>query len=213
MTMRKLWIALAAAVLLFSASRALADGVTNTFTGVVAGDAGTTNDFGNYFGGGSVVGDTFTLTTTMNAALVSGQIFVTGGTYYSGPTPITAILTINGISQMINDSGDAFSADLGGGSIEAFQQAFDWINQAQSPGVFIDLSTAVPGALGLGTPLPTMFLSNGDFLNNGAGFTDGALGENLDLTVETVNVPEPSSLVLLIAGLVAVALIWRRQVA
>jgi hypothetical protein len=114
---------------------------------------------------------------------------------------------------MINDSGDALFADLGGGSIEAFQQAFNWINQAQSPGVFVDLSTAVPGALDLGTPLPAMFLSNGDFVNNGAGFTDGALGENLDLTVETVNAPEPSSLVLLIAGLVAIALILRRQAA
>jgi hypothetical protein len=39
--MRKLCIVLAAAVLLFSFSRASADGVTNTFTGVVAGDAGT----------------------------------------------------------------------------------------------------------------------------------------------------------------------------
>jgi hypothetical protein len=92
--MRKLWITLAVAVLLFSASRASADGVANTFTGVVAGDAGTTNDFGNYFGGGSVVGETFTLTTTMNPALVSGQTFVTGGTYYGGSTPVTATLTI-----------------------------------------------------------------------------------------------------------------------
>jgi hypothetical protein len=211
--MRQLWIALAVAVLLFNASRASADGVTNTFTGVVAGDAGTTNDFGNHFGGGSLVGDTFTLTTTMNPTLVSGQVFVTGGTYYSGSTPITATMTINGISQIINDSGDAFIADLGGGSIEAFQQAFNWINLAQLPGTFVDLSTNVPGVLDLGAPLPTMFLSNGDFVNDGAGFTDGALGENLDLTVETVNAPEPSSLVLLITGLVTIVLILERKAA
>jgi hypothetical protein len=80
-------------------------------------------------------------------------------------------------------------------------------------GLFVDLSTAVPRCAGPWTPLPTTFLSNGDFVNNGAGFADGGLAENLDLTVETVNAPEPSSLVLLIAGLVTVALIPRRQAA
>jgi hypothetical protein len=81
--MRKLWIALAAAVVLFSTSRASANGVTNTFTGFVSGDIFTTADRGNYFGGGSLVGDTFTLVTTMDPTVVSGQTFVTGGTYYA----------------------------------------------------------------------------------------------------------------------------------
>jgi hypothetical protein len=101
------------------------------------------------------------------------------------------------------------------GTIEAYQQAFNWINQSQSPGVFVDILANVPGALDLGTPLPTMYVSNGDFVNNGAGFNDGTFGETLDLTVETVNVavraPEPSSVVLLVTGALGIALLLRRQ--
>ena len=96
---------------------------------------------------------------TLNSALVSGQTFVTGGTYYFGTSPITAALTINGITQTISDSGDAFLTDLGPGTIETDQQASKWIHQVQSPGVFVDLSTNVPATLDLGTPLPTMLLN------------------------------------------------------
>src|SRR5215469_104598 len=94
------------------------------------------------------------------------------------------------------DSSDAFLYDLGSGTVETFQQAFNWINQDQSPGVFVDLSTNVPATLDLGTPLPAMFLANNDFSNIAASFSDSLCGENLDLTVETVNVPvpEPGSL-------------------
>ena len=92
--MSGLWIALAAAALLLSASTASADSVTNTFVGVVAADS--TNDFGNYFGGGSVAGDTFVLTMTLDPTLVSGQTVVSGSGPLGTPDPITSALTING---------------------------------------------------------------------------------------------------------------------
>jgi len=60
-----------------------------------------------------------------------------------------------------------------------------------------------------------MFLTSGDFSNNGAAFYDSV--ENLDLTVETVNapvnVPEPGSLTLLAVGLVALGLLLSRHAA
>jgi hypothetical protein len=215
----RLWIALAAAALLFSASPASADSVTNTFTGVVAADSGTTADMHNYFGGGSLIGDPFTLVMTLDLGFVSGQTFTVGGTAFSGASPITATLTINGITETINDSSDAFLFDLGSGTVETYQQAFNWINQLQSPGVFVDLATNVPATLDLGAPLPAMFLADGDFSNYGASFSDSGCGENLDLTVETVNapvnvpVPEPGSLTLLAAGLVALAFVLSRHAA
>jgi len=207
--LNRLWIALVAGALLLSASAASADSVTNTFTGVVAADSGT--DLGNYFGGGSLVGDPFTLTMTLDSTLVTDPTFATGGTFYYGPSPITAALTINGITQTIGDSSDAFLADLGSGTIEAYEQAFNLINQVQSPGVSVDLSTNVPATLDLRAPLPAMLLASGDFINNGATFYDSS--ENIDLTVQTVNVPmpEPGSLILLAVGLVALALLLPRH--
>jgi len=210
----RLWIALAAGVLLLCASPAFADGITNTFVGVVAGDAFTTNDYGNYFGGGSVVGDTFVLTMTLDPALVSGQTVVSGSGPLGTPDPITSALTINGMTEILGDSGYATYVDLGlgNGTIEAFLDTYNLgIGGSKSPETFVDLATNVPVVLDLGTPLPTMSLGNGDFVNYAAGFSDTTVGENLDLTVEAVNVPEPSSVTLLAAGLIALALILHRS--
>lgn len=134
---------------------------------------------------------------------------VQGGTVYGGPDPITAALTINGVTETINDSSDGFYFDLGNGTMEAYLQAFNYLNALQSPGLFSDLTTNVPVVANLGAPLPSMLLSNGDFANKDAAFSDGSNGENLDLTVQAVNVPEPSTLSSLVAGLTAGALLLR----
>jgi hypothetical protein len=205
--MSKLRIALACVVLLVCAGAASADGITNTFVGTVSGI-----DSGNYFGGADLTGDSFTLTMTLDPTVVAGQSFVVGGTYYGSPNPITAALTINDITQTINDSSDAFFFDLGlgDGTIEAYLQAFNFVNQVQFPGVFVDLNTLVPASMDLGTPLPSMLLSNNDFTNNSASFYD-ANGENLSLDVQAVNVPEPGTLTLLAAGMITLALMLRRH--
>lgn len=156
-----------------------------------------------------VLGDTFTPTMTLNASLVNGHTLVQGGTVYGGPDPITAALTINGVTETINDSSDGFYFDLGNGTMEAYLQAFNYLNALQSPGLFSDLTTNVPVVANLGAPLPSMLLSNGDFANKDAAFSDGSNGENLDLTVQAVNVPEPSTLSSLVAGLTAGALLLR----
>jgi len=214
----RLWIALAAAALLFSASPASADGVTNTFTGVVAADSGTTADVHNYFGGGSLIGDPFTLVMTLDSALVSGRTYVSGSGPLGTLDPITSALTINGITEILGDSGAATYADLGlgNGTFEVFLDTYNLgIGGSKSQETFVDLATNVPAVLDLGTPLPAMSLGNGDFVNYAAGFSDTTVGENLDLTVETVNVPvpEPGSLTLLAVGLVALALVLFRHAA
>jgi hypothetical protein len=92
----------------------------------------TTNDTGKfgagYFGGGSLLGDAFTLIMTLDTAIIgAGDSFTVGGPYYFGPTPITATLTINGQTAYIggpNDlyggtvtSSDAAYADFGNGPL------------------------------------------------------------------------------------------------
>jgi hypothetical protein len=145
---------------------------------------------------------------TLDTSLVDpgSPSFVTGGAFYSGATPITTALTIAGYTvgtSGINASSDGYYFDLGG-TIEAYLQGFNWINQAQSPGVFVDLTTLVNASPNLTTPLPAMLLSNNDFFENDAAFYD-ASGEYLNLNIEAVNIPvatpEPSSLLLLGSGL------------
>lgn len=218
--MFRLWIVLAAAALLVVAVPASADQVTNTFVGTIVPadntgfDPTTTNDLGNFFGGGNLLGASFTLTMTLDSTLVNpgNPSTVTGGTFYFGPNPITAALTINGITHTINDSSDAFYGNATGyGPNEKYLQAFNFVNQLQAPGVLVDLTTLVPASTFLTTSLPSMLLSNNSFVDNYSSFYDSANNEVLNLNVEAVNaalpVPEPGTLLTLVAGLAGLALI------
>lgn len=197
--MRKLGIALAAAVLLFSASAAFGNGITDTFTGVVAPDPvlGTALDPGSFFGGGDLTGDTFTLTMILDPTIVSGQTFVTSG--------VTGTLTINGVTQVLDATGFGFLSPITGGT-EIVLQATSLGGQS----VGVDLNALIPITQDLGVAFPTMLLSNGDFSQNAANFSDSTTLENLDLTVQAVNVPEPGSLTLLVAGLIGLGVLLRR---
>jgi hypothetical protein len=218
------WIAIASVALLVGARPAAADTITNTFVGTVlsADNSGVANDSSGYFGGGNLFGLPFTLIMTLDSTHYTtiddpaNPSFITGGTYYSGSSsdnPISAALTINNDTYTINDSSDAINSDLGNGTIEALVGAFNWSDASggmQTQAVNLDLITNVPASPFLTTPLPTMLLSNGDFVDNTSSFFD-ANGETVALNVEAVNTPEPSSLLLFSTGILGLVGAARRK--
>jgi hypothetical protein len=152
--------------------------VTDNFTGVVAatdafGFATTLDNSptdcagGHCFGGGNLVGDPFTLTVTMTVptGATSGQI--TGGTFYSGPDPVTMTLTINGNSlnlgflpsllntpsgstSTVGNSG-ALVYGANGSNKELGAQAFIWSSGGGGEQLAsINLDVVGPGASGFG---------------------------------------------------------------
>jgi hypothetical protein len=222
-------IAFAAVAFVVITGPALATTVSNTFNGIIVasdifGDT-TTNDISNYFGvgGGSLLGQSFSLTFTTTAA--SGTTFITGTTAgydgYSAPNPITAVLTINGHNQSTGNSSDGFFSGLG---TDYYLQAFTWSSASggiQTKGVAVGISPnlAASATWDLTTHLPAMLFANGDFNNSSSdasAFYDNN-GEYLALDVLAVNtplpVPVPPSALLLGTGLLgAVSLGWRRKI-
>ncbi len=183
--------------------------VTNTFTGIiVAGPAAfgstTTPDTGNYFGGGDLTGQPFSLVFTTTAP--AGSDYVTGATQngdpaYSSPNPITATLTINGHStgSFGNSSVGYYFGDLG--KSEYSLQAYTWSRGSQAEGVTVAIVPTNPAPTdSLTTLLPAMLSSKGDFVNYDQALSSSdsvfydSDGEKLVLNVLAVNTPVPTSL-------------------
>lgn len=203
--MRQLGMALAAVILLFSASPVFADSITNTFTGVVASDS--TTDLGQFFSGDpttNLAGNAFSMIFSYTANPGDTLVFNGVGT-----------LSINGQTQTLGDSGDVFLSPVYG-TDGVTQIATDIVFQAFSnagQALGVDLNVIIPITQDLSGPLPSMFAGANTFTPNAANFTDSGTGENLDLTVQAVNVPEPSTLMLLVAGLIGLGVMLRRNAA
>jgi hypothetical protein len=214
------WLPLA--ILCLLPAPASAELVTDTFTGTVAVSdslgAGfvTTNDINGYFGGGNLIGNAFTLTTTLNTSTVPpgpSTFFVgsaTFGSFYQPPNPMTAALTINGQTFSINESSDGFTSAGTPGQFN--QQAFIYNSGHQliTQQVYLDLfSNSVPGDFT--KLLPAMISS--DF-TAAAAFLDG-FGETLALNIDSVNVtatPLPAAWLMFLPTLCAAGFaVFRRK--
>jgi PEP-CTERM motif len=223
---------------------ASADLITNTFTGAVVATAAdgfspaTTNDgadsFGifpnGYFGGGNLIGQSFTLTTTVDTSIIGNANSFTGGSGgpYSGPSPMTAALTINGNTVVFDDHTGPLATFFGINSDGSTtgdgltkgnnfnQQAFYWCGcygGVQYAAFLINLNATnavIPADFT--TPLPTM--GNGDFTLNYAAFYTYD-GEHLNLGIDGVNltaaVPEPSTWAMMILGFAGVGFMAYRR--
>jgi len=193
---------------------------TNTFYGTIVasdtfGDV-TTTDSANLFGGGSLLGDPFTLTFTYDDTLITpGTTFFTGGAYpyYFGPNAVTATLTVNGQSTTTGNSSDGFF----GNSVYNLQ-VFTWspaFGGIQSEGLVIDLA-GLPSTDDFSTQFPpgTSGFTDCSSSNPDSSCFEPSVfytfsGETLVLDTMSINgtasIPEPASLLVLGSGLIGLA--------
>jgi hypothetical protein len=195
---------LATTALVAPASAAVVDVFTGTVTATDGFGDNSTADTGNVFGGGSLTGDSFTLTTTITAGTAAtfysvdpGQTTQFGG-LYTAPNLMTSTLTINGqtfswvegTSQALGSTGAIPGPDF---SLQNFYFPPGQTGSTQEWD--IDLS---PNVLPVDwtTALPTM--TSSDFTSNFAEFTcfasaclDPITGqyETIYLDVTGVNAP------------------------
>lgn len=226
MRKRNAYLFLVSALCLLSAP-ASADLVTNTFTGTIVpadnlGDV-TVDDVNFYFGGGSLLGNSFTLTTTVDTSALSLGSFFTGSSdygsfYYYPPNPMTATLTINGYTFSFDPSSSFYILNSDGNTAagpgpagETFMQDFFASGIPQIQGFYLDLTPNVVTTGEFTTMLPPMLAGNGDFTLNGASFYD-AYGESLTLGIDAVNAtPEPAAWTLLLAALCMLGYVIQRR--
>ncbi|MGD0488291.1 MAG: hypothetical protein ABSB94_13970 [Syntrophorhabdales bacterium] len=226
-------LAFAALVIWSAPAQAVVVTVTNTFNGIiVAGPAPfgsvTTPDTGNYFGGGDLTGQPFSLAFTTTAPV--GLDYVTGATQdgdpaYSSPNPITAILTINGHStgSFGNSSVGYYFGDLG--ESEYYLKAYTWspLNQGtQVEGVAVAIVPTNPAlADSLTMLLPAMLFSKGGFVNYDPALSSSdsvfydSNGEELVLNVLAVNTPVPIPLppgLLLLGSSMVGLMVFRKRI-
>jgi hypothetical protein len=191
------------------ATAASAATVIDTFTGTIVptdslGDV-TTNDINNYFGGGSLLGQTFTLVFTLANGAGSSFTSSDPGGYptYGSPNLMTASLTINGQTFNFASGGTYPLASDGsttnGGTTR--MQDFYWSQAGggtQPQGVIVQFTPNIPTPADFNSPLPPMLAAQLTWL--AATFYDNA-GETLVLGGTAVaGVPEPSTLAMVCLG-------------
>lgn len=208
---------LASTVLIAPASATV---VLDTFNGTVVASDGqgnvTTNDIGNYFGGGSLLNDAFTLNFYISAGAVSSFTGTEPGGYpiYSPPNLMTADLTINGqtFSFVTNSTYPLAGAGSTGNMAETRLQNFYWSaahGGVQTQGVVLDFTPLIATPADFSGPLPTM-LANQLMMLGGAFYDQN--GETLTLNVSSVGtVPEPSTWVMMALGFFSLAFAFRSR--
>jgi len=171
----------------------------------------TTDDFHNYFGGGSLIGDSFVANFYITAGSVIG---------FNSPMFMTADLTINDYTFAWTNPGEA------SGDRQAFDGGTNWFIANFAPGTELNTQAMLiqgqqfPGTYGLVSftqPLPP-----DNFVANTAYFQDQA-GGFLNLYVWNVNeppsgagapvagVPEPSTWALMLLGVVGLGFVFGRK--
>jgi hypothetical protein len=210
---------LTAAFLQISALSASADVITMTWTGKVASVTGN-NDSLDFFGGGNLAGDSFTVQFTFNAPATAGS--ATSGASGDGVF-LPAVFTINNQSQSLVQStvDSAAGASTGGNGVgdSVLNGIFDGIAGASTNwgiGTTINNGPVAPSTFA-GTNTITPSCGNG--CSGFGGFSVG--GEDIEFTIAqettvdttgvTTAVPEPSTWAMMILGFFGIGTMTYRR--